>query len=193
MVGSDTDVFLQLQIDCLNVILPMIAPYLKNYFGPKLWQNSTAGVQATLVRGAGEWSDCQPDCPSPRFSPHKTRSTSQASHFIFPVASPSLNSGRLHCLRYGPHGLEEQINDLPASQPAILLFSDSASQDPNPWSSLAHLITSAGPCLPIPLLQNPTAQVQTTPMGKQVQTTVVREAGHASQKNRDPRLHQRSS
>lgn len=54
MVGSDTDVFLQLQIDCLNVILPMIAPYLKNYFGPKLWQNFTAGVQATLVRGAGE-------------------------------------------------------------------------------------------------------------------------------------------
>lgn len=99
----------------------MIAPYLKNYFGPKLWQNSTAGVQATLVRGAGEWSDCQPDCPSPRFSPRKTRSTSQASHFIFPVASPSPNSGRLHCLRYCPHRLEEQINDLPASQPAILL------------------------------------------------------------------------
>lgn len=54
MVGSDTDVFLQLQRNCLNVTLPIIAPYLKHYSGPKLWQNSTAGVQATLVRGTGE-------------------------------------------------------------------------------------------------------------------------------------------
>lgn len=55
MVVSNTDIFLQLQRNCLNVTLLMIALYLKKkYFSPKLGQNSTAQMQATPVRGTDE-------------------------------------------------------------------------------------------------------------------------------------------
>lgn len=67
MVVSNTDIFLQLQRNCLNVTLPMIALYLKKKkknFSPKLGQNSTAQMQATPVRGTDEWPACHLDDPT---------------------------------------------------------------------------------------------------------------------------------